>query len=177
MKYIIIYAFQFPIPSHQRSITLICVKHDLFVSFSSSIAIDKRVRWIIIALNSPSRLSSLPQSVRFSYIHLFHNVKSYKRIYYHTINSFFLFHPINSFLPKCFSFLIIWWRHRMTLYKVSNLLIFFFYCFCFPIIILTFTTKVSIYTDIICIYNLNFCPTHLHTFCLLPWSPHRKWNI
>ena len=59
---------------HQCSITLICVKHGLFVSFSSSIAIDRIVRFVIIALNPPSRLSSFPQSmmtflsVRFSYI-------------------------------------------------------------------------------------------------------------
>ena len=71
---LIIYAFHSPIPSHHSSITLNCDKHGLSVSFISSIAIDKRVILIIIALNFPSRLSSFPQStmiflsVRFSYI-------------------------------------------------------------------------------------------------------------
>ena len=60
---LITYAFQFPNPSHQCSITLICVRHSLFVVFISSIAIDKRVRFVIIALNSPSRLSSFPESM------------------------------------------------------------------------------------------------------------------
>ena len=46
---LIVYVFHFPIPSHQFSIILICVKHVLFASFSSSIAIDKRVILITIA--------------------------------------------------------------------------------------------------------------------------------
>ena len=46
---------------HPTSVQLY-VKHGLFVSFISSIAIDKRVRLITIVLNYPSRLSSLPQS-------------------------------------------------------------------------------------------------------------------
>ena len=44
----------------------------------------------------------------------------------------------------------------MTLYKVSNLFILFSYLLSFPFIILAFTTKVSINSNIPCIYNLNF---------------------
>ena len=57
------YAFQLPVPSHQFSITQICVKQGFSVSFISFIAIYKRVRLRIIPANSPSRLSSLPQSM------------------------------------------------------------------------------------------------------------------
>ena len=146
----IIYVFQYPIPSHQCSITLFCVRHGLFVSFISSIAIDKRARLTIIALNSPSQLSSFPQSMMFFisevFMHLFKSIKSYEWVYYHTITpsaSFILI--INYFLPKLVSFLITWWRHRMTLCKVCNLFILWVYMFSFPIIIFAFTSTVSIY--------------------------------
>ena len=67
-----------------------CVKHGLFVSFISSIAIDKRVRfiaYIAIALNSPSGWSSLPQStitvllVMCSYIALIMSILTNKYIF------------------------------------------------------------------------------------------------
>ena len=108
---LIIYIFHVPIPSHQCSITFICVKHGLFVSFTSSIAIDKRVRLIIIALINDDL------SVGEVFIHFFQNIKSYEWKYYHSINSFCFFHSVNYFLPKFVSFLIVSWTHRMTLYK------------------------------------------------------------
>ena len=69
-----IYALHVPIPSHQRSITLIWVQEGVPVSFNLSIAIDKIVTLIIIALISPSQSSFVLQpmitlvSVRLSCI-------------------------------------------------------------------------------------------------------------
>ena len=148
------YAFQFPLPSHQCSIILTWFVIGLLVSFSSSIADARRVWFIDYCHRIPFSIT-----VKFLttfndffihqvFIHSFDNFKSYERKDYHSIYSLVVSQPINHFKPPVFSLLIIWWRHRMTLYKVSNLFIFFFYCLSITFVfIFAFTTKVSIYAN------------------------------